>query len=555
MLIFEGCLFIVQLLLCIRRVEGQNLTIPETWQSPTSNLSRGSRESLAHEAALPLSTIDTSGDTGLPREPRDITSLYAVLALQDYYSGNSSWRTDVVDNMQAYIARNNFTGGDGILPLYSDVLYWGLALFYSYRNETYNNAFITPGDAASGTGLGRDVSFLPPSNCTGGTFAGGVFYMDGSDYTYVNMISLGPFLSLSAYLFEETNEARYQQAAQLSLNFILNHLWNGTLAYDGLYLSSCQIFPKPLSANQAWFIEGLSVWANVTKNDTLTTLLEDVVSSVTRVPSWTFVGGVVYDSNPDVDPNDQILKGIYIRGLAEARRRNPGTDLAQYIEAYITVQLNYILDDARTVFPNGTTSYSISWTGPAASSFVACGNVAALDVLNAAFSLVESSSTSSNSSSNGPDSPASTPAPDASTATTSHSNVGAIAGGAVGGAVVIIGVAAILAILRRRRRAKAVGAVHEDSYALDTHVVDPFISPRARNPLITSKMEREMSQLNSSTSLQTPLPVAPSASDTSSSQPIGGEQPGMAEIPSLVQRLLNEFLQGRQGELPPRYDE
>lgn len=97
--------------------------------------------------------------------------------------------------------------------------------------------------------------------------------MDGSDYTYVNMISLGPFLSyvlppsnwalfehlsirLSAYLFEETNEARYQQAAQLSLAFIVDHLWNGTLAYDGLYLSSCQIFPKPLSANQAWFIEG-----------------------------------------------------------------------------------------------------------------------------------------------------------------------------------------------------------------------------------------------------------------------------------------------------------
>ena len=36
--------------------------------------------------------------------------------------------------------------------------------------------------------------------------------------------------------------------------------------------------------------------------------------------------------------NDSVLKGIFIRALTEARMRNPGTALAQYIEAFITVQ-------------------------------------------------------------------------------------------------------------------------------------------------------------------------------------------------------------------------
>lgn len=63
-------------------------------------------------------------------------------------------------------------------------------------NTTYNNGFITPDAAISGTGAGRDVSISPPANCTAngeshasksfntqiscqaiGTYAGGVFYV------------------------------------------------------------------------------------------------------------------------------------------------------------------------------------------------------------------------------------------------------------------------------------------------------------------------------------------------------------------------------------------
>ena len=49
------------------------------------------------------------------------------------------------------------------------------------------------------------------------------------------------------------------------------------------------------------------------------------------------------DSAPELGSQDQIMKGIYIRGLAEARVRNPGTDLARYIDAYITVQVSFLV--------------------------------------------------------------------------------------------------------------------------------------------------------------------------------------------------------------------
>ena len=39
---------------------------------------------------------------------------------------------------------------------------------------------------------------------------------------------------------------------------------------------------------------------------------------------------------------DYNSKNFLIRGLAEARARNPGTDLARYIEAYIMIQASLL---------------------------------------------------------------------------------------------------------------------------------------------------------------------------------------------------------------------
>ena len=63
--------------------------------------------------------------------------------------------------------------------------------------------------------------------------------------------------SLSAYLYEETRDPLYQEAAELSLDFIINFLWNGTLVLDTFILNTCRIdSTTALTYNQAWFIEG-----------------------------------------------------------------------------------------------------------------------------------------------------------------------------------------------------------------------------------------------------------------------------------------------------------
>ncbi|KZV73130.1 hypothetical protein PENSPDRAFT_750421 [Peniophora sp. CONT] len=561
----KGCVLVVYLRCCANSVAGQNLTIPtETWREPVLNLSRESCASLAHNAALPFSTLDVAvAQPGFP-EIQEVTSTYALLALQDYYSGNSTWRDMGTVNLPTNIQGPNgfFDGTHG--KFYSDVVYWGLTFFYSFRtynksdlldnaveswNIVYSGAFIGVSTAASSSGAGRNVSFPPSSNCTGGTFAGGVFTReDVQNDTLVNMETVGPFMTLSAYLYEQTKNITYRQAAQLSLDFIINYMWNGTIALDTISLGSCEYVPKPFSFNQAWLVEGLSVWANVTGNDTLTTLLEMVVSNVTKFPSWSSPNGVVNDQDLlliDGDPN-QILKGIYIRGLAEAARRNPGTDLALFIEAYI--YFNSLLDHARAPAPDDN-YYSSSWIGPPTAVFDAGGSLAALDVLNAALSFAARaarSMPSGNTSSAGGPTPTST----FGSTPAKSLNAGALAGGVVGG--VIAAVVAIAAVLLCRRR-RIVNEVEEGDDLSGSNFVQPFISRPGHNPTVLSKSAR----LNSSYQevappLRATLPVP--VPDASRDQALDHNSTDVAELPSLVQFLMT-FLQGRQGELPPRYHE
>ena len=66
---------------------------------------------------------------------------------------------------------------------------------------------------------------------------------------------------LSTYLFEETRDAVYQQAAQLSLDFMLRFYWNGTIGLDSFPdFNACGSNVERVNwlytKNQAWLIEG-----------------------------------------------------------------------------------------------------------------------------------------------------------------------------------------------------------------------------------------------------------------------------------------------------------
>ncbi|KZV64450.1 hypothetical protein PENSPDRAFT_656575 [Peniophora sp. CONT] len=555
---------------------GQDIVVPSNWLGSTSGLSRESREALASGAATALlahvdPTVQTAPNLG--SSPPDLPhvryfgSTFAVLALQDYYSGNSTWNDTATNGLLDYLQAYGFYGAPSpSSTANTDSVYWGLVSFYAYRtyrqqplldqavaayNVTYTSGFITPGAAFTGTGAGRNVSFFPPRNCTAnGTYAGGVFvYRDMHSATDINAYTVGAFMTLSAYLFEETGDPVYRQAAQLSLDFAINHLWNGTVFQDAFDPLSCTVAPTWISFDQ-WFVEGLSVWANVTKNDTLTSFLETVVTSVTTFPSYSLLNGIIIEG---YSPQDwaSIDKGIFIRALVEARRRNPNTALADYIEAYVTVQFNAILTHARA--PN-TDFYTTAWSsGPTNSTFIASGNIAALDVLNAAFSFVAPPHSASSS---GGSSPAMMHSNTAKLM--SKPNAGAIAGGVVGG---IVASAIILAAFWWRRRHNHTNndpILHQGSSRSTrgglASNVEPFVLQSSRTR--SSKLRRfyttgrdDETRLSSATPAEA-MPTSSSTQDRGYDQDTTSEH---TEFQTLLRRLHDLILQGRNGsgELPP----
>ena len=84
--------------------------------------------------------------------------------------------------------------------------------------------------------------------------------------------------------------------------------------------------------------------------------------------------------SPTKDANLALCKGFFIQGLTEARNRNPNTYLAEYIEAYVMVQVNaksgLLFDPPALISPqfNSILSfrspapdsdyYAASWFGP-----------------------------------------------------------------------------------------------------------------------------------------------------------------------------------------------
>jgi hypothetical protein len=78
---------------------------------------------------------------------------------------------------------------------------------------------------------------------------------------------------LAAYLYEITPNDQLKTVAELSLDFMLSYLWNGTIVIGQFDPRTCTFSNDTVdTVSSAYLIEGLSVWANVTKNDTLTSL-------------------------------------------------------------------------------------------------------------------------------------------------------------------------------------------------------------------------------------------------------------------------------------------
>ncbi|KAG1745167.1 endo-1,6-alpha-mannosidase [Suillus lakei] len=361
----------------------QDLSVPSTWRDPSTSLSFSDRVSIAQNCINSLTAILDTG-TGSFSELGywQNANVLSAMANLDYSTKSTTNQQAVTDSLNA--AFSLYTDYDQVRVR----VWWATAAYYGYRAygnpnllnhaiatwQHVSNYVITASDASSGKQPNKD--FLIEGSCDG-----------GADDTSVNSITTG----LSAYLASTTRNSTYTNAAILSANFIKTTNMNSEdLVLDTINAQDCTRSSSSwlFTYNTGKYIEGLSVLAFVTGDTSWTSLMLDAVAAATKTPTWEGSDGIITEGADVTEDNDGVgFKAVFIRGLAEAWSRNPdNTALRALIRSYTDVQYNALLDLAS----NSSSSsiwYSPAWVGPDPTSFIAWGQLAALDVLVSAVSV------------------------------------------------------------------------------------------------------------------------------------------------------------------------
>ncbi|KAK7688576.1 hypothetical protein QCA50_008114 [Cerrena zonata] len=316
------------------------------------------------------------------------------------------------------------------------------------------------------------------SGCNGASLAGGIFYRKDSlskGNLSVTAGAEGAFMALSAYLYTSARRQKYLIAADLAHQFIQSQLYNSEQGFvmDAIDLASCNRTTSALTYNTGLYLEALSVLGMATGNSTLIQLANQLAANAVKSP-WVTSNGIIVEGSINVtqDHSDMTYKGILVRALYEHWNQSPrGSSIANLIESFLLVQYNAVLNDARA--PN-TSWYSPSWNGPPASQLLPWGQLAAIDILNAAIGLglVDSPTTSSSINSH-PSGISTQPM----TSPSQKRPVGAIVGGTLGGFffLAILGII-IVVVSRRRRRRIQTPKKDSDVCSLDNERTNPETS-------------------------------------------------------------------------------
>ncbi|VDB84913.1 unnamed protein product [Peniophora sp. CBMAI 1063] len=437
---------------------GQDFAVPSGWKKTNITLTHAQRLNYSENAAREL-RANINDNTGYPKDAplyglRTISNMLIVLASQDWRSGDVSSRSTVMNTLDLY--ENNSTALDG-RGQNLDTCVFGLAEIAAYdaygKNESrleiakrnfdivYTD-FITTSDAQNG------VYTRALSTTCGSNLGGLLFFNHGTTNTDVFAVGIGAWIALAARLYEITGNGTYLDAAEQSIQFMAStHMIDtsntSALITDVVNASTCAFgtATPPGTANPddvGFLLEGLSILANVTNGtsgDGFAQMLYELVPAiVTYQPaSWdnTTTGILTKDTDPQAP---YCSKGIYIRGLLEARLRNPSNDtLVSLIDEYLAIQFNAVITTAY----NPGDVYSKSWyqVNEDDTTYNTVAQVDALDVLNAATAI----------------SPASTD----TAPPNGHSSIGTIIGATVGGTAAVAILAIVVFIhMRRRRRAR-----------------------------------------------------------------------------------------------------
>ncbi|VDB86676.1 unnamed protein product [Peniophora sp. CBMAI 1063] len=485
----------------------QNYSIPSEWQNTTSNTSRAAILGAGWEAAseiqlkidpslgFPPDVLSSGEETSVPDltpnadgdSNRTAANMVIALAAQDWRSGNESWKVQVENNTLML-----YEAGEVDLNNWSqniDTATFGLAEIaasVAYGNETRVRVAIRNFDFMHDDFVNSTVaqSGIYPHGLDPecGTSLAGLFFF-GHDVNNIEVHSsaIGSWIALSARLYEITRNSTYLSASEQSIGFMQTYMVdpsNASAVVSGTFdpVSCAVVNPGAATADDVGFyIEGLSIVANLTSNATYTQMLNELIPAVVSFRTWHSTDGIL-----TIDAA-YCSKGILIRGLLEARLRNPhNTNLVSLIDSYITIQMNALQRNAYL----GGGDYAISWRAGLSQSEVynTVANIEALDVMNAAFAI-SSANASSVSSPSGPTAGATaTTQPKSTSPRHSGFPTGLVVGAVVGGtaAVAALSCALWVWVRRRRRLNKALRknvTINSDVYRGRRREVDPRPDP------------------------------------------------------------------------------
>ncbi|KAJ6489088.1 hypothetical protein C8R45DRAFT_1143600 [Mycena sanguinolenta] len=543
-----------------------------SWRKPNITTSLADRVSIA-QAALDRAISGISPDNQYDGAPWGITGLlFSQLADFDRITNQTMYHNKVTQLFATAAGvggRTNFSaelsygyGGARAYTAYKDQNLLDYATQAWWFGRTYT---LTAAQAASGVSPVKSFAIQP--NCQGISMEGGTFWNNDTAESTITVIATGYFLATSALLAEVTSNDVFLQAAIDSMTFIHSHLLSVlNIAQDSMSAAasdSCKInnLIEPISSGI--MIEGLAVLYSLSKNETIQTLLDDIVTATIPNPAWSNTqadGIIAYPQNGAIRGDLEL-----VRGLVAAYVRNATSPQLHYdLGKYLAVQYNAVLDLATA---NGSNVYGYEWVGPPSSAFSAVNQTGALSILVGAISLQNDTDPSGASGSTDGSTPGGpTPSGPSSLPNRTKTPIGAIAGGVAGG-VALLALAAVF-VLRRRRRAQRT-AMMVEAFACPPQ--GPTSGSGGGSGAAAGKRTGQATA-GGKAGMRLPwlvhAPTSASASATSASPATTTTREGpVSAMPTTrrsvlpteeLVRMLNERLRGHtweEGETPPEYME
>ncbi|KZV60856.1 hypothetical protein PENSPDRAFT_759782 [Peniophora sp. CONT] len=506
---------------------------PPPWREPFFRISQTGKVSVANATlAVLVSGLDpSSGVVKTPNPGLDVpqsATFIQTLSRFDQLTGGRTYENQAKTAFATFRDQHsNFSPVRSKTTLHSETSRWGLAAYYASTvygqdDDAFLNGAMTawekvysfqlsPDIASTGHLASINATFQP--SCNGSSVQGAVLWLEGGDVV-ANSQTMGPFIALSSYLYNETHNATFSAAANLAIGFMKNFLSDGkTPIHDTLNLATCTLgVSGEFTYNSGYFMEGLAAYIAMTGDDSQKDYLQSlVVNSLIHSPGWYRSDGVLQDGtigndqyariegpNPDHDTLvgtrlTSDWKSIFVNGLYTCIRfgvLNP--KLEPFVHQLIAVQYNAIRELANSTV-SGVIAYSPSWNNQPLQTLTAWGQLAAAEVLTIALNVSTKGDTTSDtswtSSLGGPTSTGTgftwptrmPPPPPSVAASSSRSPVGAIVGGAVGGlgGLALVALIALFFLKRRRNptRKRVVNPFSAGDSSQTSSGIEPFLLP------------------------------------------------------------------------------